>query len=421
MGCLKKIVSSPIFQPIADVAAIATGNPELIPVINAGATKLSGGSWGDAAKSGALSFAGQEVLPALGNAFGSIAPETAASLGITGGANTLTDLLGQTTGGGSLAGAGTIGGDIAGIASGGTSGTSTMLSRLLSGSGASGLSGDTGATGFTPSSPLSISAPSTSGVGTGSGLTGDFAKGLAGNSSALSTLASPSLNAGFGGGASSFGTGGGSSFGGLSGANTLGTLLGGFTSLNANDKAQKALLNAQQSALAQIQPFQQSGVAANSKLSDLLGTSSNTSAAGYGTLGQPFTPGDLTQDPGYQFQLQQGTQALDRKAAASGNYFSGAALKGAQDYGQGLAGTTYNDAYQRYLQQQQQQYGMLAGQSGQGASAAGTAAGINENTGNAKAAAGISSSNILNQTLSSLLSGSGAKRPVNIGGQVVYV
>lgn len=203
---------------------------------------------------------------------------------------------------------------------------------------------------------------------------------------------------GAGGGASSYGAGGG----GIGGIQGIGTLLGAANSLSANDKAQKDLLDAQNNALSQLQPYQATGVSANNKLSQLLGTSPSDNGQTASDI--------LAASPQYQFQLQQGNQALDRQQAAKGNYFSGAALKQAQDYGQGLASQTA-----------QQYYNNLAQQSGQGANVAGTAAGINENTGNAKAAAGISSSNILNQTLSSLLGGSGAKKPINIGGQVYYV
>lgn len=74
-----------------------------------------------------------------------------------------------------------------------------------------------------------------------------------------------------------------------------------------------------------------------------------------------FTPGDLTQDPGYQFQLQQGQQALDRVASARGNVFSGAALKEAQQFGQGLADQTFQDAHNRWLQQQNLNLGAAQG------------------------------------------------------------
>lgn len=219
------------------------------------------------------------------------------------------------------------------------------------------------------------------------------------------------LSGGIGGGTSSYG-----------GLGTLASLAGGANSLYANDQAQKDLLKSQKNAMNVLQPYLASGEAANSRLSDLLGTSGNTTSAGYGTLGEPFTPSDLQNTPGYQFKLQQGQQALDRQQAAKGNYFSGAALKSAEDYGTGLADSTYNDALTQYLQQQQQQYGMLAGQGGQGQSSAKAAGDIYGNTGSAQANAGISSASILNQSLSSLLNGSGAKRLVGYSqtGQPLY-
>ena len=79
----------------------------------------------------------------------------------------------------------------------------------------------------------------------------------------------------------------------------------------------------------------------------------NSSAADYGSLMAPppeykqFTGADLEKEPGYQFGLDQGIQALDRRNAASGGYFSGAALKGAQRFGQDYAGTKYGEAFNR--------------------------------------------------------------------------
>ena len=68
-----------------------------------------------------------------------------------------------------------------------------------------------------------------------------------------------------------------------------------------------------------------------------------------GALSQQFSfnPEDLTNDPGYKFQLQQGMQAVSRAAAANGTLGTGGTLKALLQYGQGLAGTTFNQAYQR--------------------------------------------------------------------------
>lgn len=62
-----------------------------------------------------------------------------------------------------------------------------------------------------------------------------------------------------------------------------------------------------------------------------------------------FDPTDLTKDPGYQFQLQQGDQGVARAAAARGQANSGNLSTALSQYNQGLAGTTYNNAYNRAL------------------------------------------------------------------------
>jgi hypothetical protein len=64
----------------------------------------------------------------------------------------------------------------------------------------------------------------------------------------------------------------------------------------------------------------------------------------------------LTQDPGYQFRLQQGQLALDRAASAKGQLLSGGQLKAQQQFGQDLASQEYQNAYQRGLTQNQLGY-----------------------------------------------------------------
>lgn len=156
-------------------------------------------------------------------------------------------------------------------------------------------------------------------------------------------------------------------------AQPLSTVFSGYQSSKAQDDVKKQLLAAQQRSEAALDPL----------------------------LNSSFEPGDLTQDPGYKFNLEQGEQALGRRAAASGNYFSGQALKAAQDYGQGLANNTYNTAYQRFLNDR-----------GQKAGIAGQLTDVYDNQGNIAANNTVGKSNILNSTLSSLLGGSGA---LNVG------
>ena len=71
--------------------------------------------------------------------------------------------------------------------------------------------------------------------------------------------------------------------------------------------------------------------------------------------------------PGYQFALGQGLQALQRNQAATGG-LGGAAAKEAEQYGQGLASTNYQQAYSNalgaYGTNQQAAQNALASQSG---------------------------------------------------------
>ena len=101
-------------------------------------------------------------------------------------------------------------------------------------------------------------------------------------------------------------------------------------------------------------PYRNAGAGATGKLSDLLGTSGNTGAAGYGSLNQPFTGADYlaNKDPGYQFQLDQGQKALQNSQAAGGGVLSGAALKDLIGYNQGMASTGYQNAWNRWNAQQ---------------------------------------------------------------------
>jgi hypothetical protein len=55
-------------------------------------------------------------------------------------------------------------------------------------------------------------------------------------------------------------------------------------------------------------------------------------------------------DPGYAFRKQQAEEAMQKRQLATGNFFSGGALKEAGDYGSGLASQEYGNAFQRYLQ-----------------------------------------------------------------------
>jgi len=125
------------------------------------------------------------------------------------------------------------------------------------------------------------------------------------------------------------------------------------------------------------QPFLAAGQGATSQLNYLLGTgkpgdvgtASSSSAGGYGSLNAPFTADTFkTMSPAYQFQLQQGQQGVLNSETGQGA-LSGAALKDLTSFNQGLANTSFNNAFQQYQEQQSNTYNRLMGvaQMGQGA------------------------------------------------------
>lgn len=217
---------------------------------------------------------------------------------------------------------------------------------------------------------------------------GDALKSIGIDTASAASVPTPSL----GGGASSYSNSGGGSY--------LPKDLNGFTQTGANTYAAPTTIGATQVA--------SSSNYLTPALSALLGTNANNKAAKALLAGQranqdllapytsgfSFTPGDLTQDPGYQFNLEEGTKATDRAQLARGGYFSGNALKEAQTFGQGLADNTYGSAFNRALQGRQASLtGALAG------------AGVNENIGNIKANSATNSGNLLSGALGSILPG----------------
>lgn len=166
----------------------------------------------------------------------------------------------------------------------------------------------------------------------------------------------------------------------------------------ATNTATDQQVRGNQAAQAELQPYMDTGKQANTMMQNSLSG---------GQLGAAFTPGDLTKDPGYQFRLAQGEQALGRKQSAGGNYYSGEALKEAQQFGQGLADQTYADAYNRDLSRQQNLYNILSGQQGQGQGAATNYGGYSTDIGRAQAQGTIQKQNNKNQLFQGLGQGLG--------------
>jgi len=97
---------------------------------------------------------------------------------------------------------------------------------------------------------------------------------------------------------------------------------------NAANRAAQTQRDQFASTQAAQQPFHDAGVAATNQLGGIYGL------PGYSSVDIGKT---ISQLPGYQFQLSQGTQAIDRSQAARGLLNSGATGKALTQYGQGLA------------------------------------------------------------------------------------
>lgn len=111
-------------------------------------------------------------------------------------------------------------------------------------------------------------------------------------------------------------------------------------SLTDLDDALAGALGEFGSARGVLEPFAASGRNALSALEGLLGLGGSPEAA-------ENVLSAITGAPGYQFGLQQGTQALERGAAARGGLYSGAAGKALTQFGQDYAGTKLNQTMDR--------------------------------------------------------------------------
>ena len=146
----------------------------------------------------------------------------------------------------------------------------------------------------------------------------------------------------------------------------------------------------------QNQPFIQAGYGATSRLTDLLGTSGNTGADGYGSLTSSFSPSDYlaNKDPGYDFQLKTGAQATRNADTPGVGSLSGAALKDLMGFNQNMAATGYQNAFNRYQTQQNNTFQRLHDIAGLGQASANntSAAGTSLGSGIAQAGAAAGAS-----------------------------
>ncbi len=127
----------------------------------------------------------------------------------------------------------------------------------------------------------------------------------------------------------------------------------------AADKANATQLQMYNQTRQDNMPALQARNASLAKLQDLLGIGGNPNSPGYGSLSGSINPGDVTKDPGYQFGLDQGMRGINNSLAARGMRDSGSALMAADRYGTDYATTKYDDAFNRQLQNRQQQLNPL--------------------------------------------------------------
>lgn len=107
------------------------------------------------------------------------------------------------------------------------------------------------------------------------------------------------------------------------------------------DQGQAAYTGQSDKALGYYDQLNGTGAAANGTYADALGL--------HGADGVARAQGAYTTSPGYQFQMDQGLQALDRQHAASGSLASGGAGADAIRFAQGLASQDYGSWMDRLM------------------------------------------------------------------------
>ena len=179
---------------------------------------------------------------------------------------------------------------------------------------------------------------------------------------------------------------------------TVGAVTGSIVSAHAAGKAADQQAAAAQQAEQLNQPWVNAG---QTSLAQLMTGEQN------GTFGKPATFAAPTAQeaeatPGYQFAQQQGMRAVTAAGSQAGNSLGGATLKAAEQFGTGLANSTYNDVFNRSLASynanlsgNQQAYNQLLGVSNQGEAAANNVGNLMTQAGNAQAAGTIGTANAI--------------------------
>ena len=100
---------------------------------------------------------------------------------------------------------------------------------------------------------------------------------------------------------------------------------------------------------------------------------------GDGTYSSSLTPAKVMAEPGYQFGLSQGMDALNNQYAARGMRNSGAALKAATRYGNDYATTKFDNAFQRDQTERNNDFNRYTTLAGLGSAGAQTIAAAGQN------------------------------------------
>ncbi len=190
------------------------------------------------------------------------------------------------------------------------------------------------------------------------------------------------------------------------------SLLSGFLGYDAADKAADAQLAGVNAGIGEQRrqfdlmrsdqaPYRDAGYAALGRLSDLINAY------------RPFDGTELASDPGYQFGMREGRNALEQSAAARGGLFSGKTMRDLLQFGQDYGSTMFDRRMNMRLNEQNQRYNQLAGVAGTGqnavnasgafgAQSAGTIADLFTQGGNARASGIVGGTNAITGTMGNL-------------------
>ena len=154
----------------------------------------------------------------------------------------------------------------------------------------------------------------------------------------------------------------------------------------AADKQQASIDRATDIANQQFQQTRQDNMpaldarnASLEKMRLLLGIGGDKTATGYGSLGGAINPGDVTQEAGYQFGMDQGMKALNNQLRARGLSGGGSLLKAGTRYATDYATTKYDNAFNREIANRNAQLNPLSALAGAGQIGASTIAQAGQN------------------------------------------